>query len=375
MINAILEKAFSAGIDLRARLYNANLLRHFEFPVPVVSVGNISVGGTGKTPLVSFLLRELVARGSNPILLSRGYGRESQGLEIVPPKFEIPNAERIGDEPLLLKRRCPEATLLVHANRAAMALKNWEKLRGDVIVMDDAFQHWRATRNLDIVAVDISRLPSSTVLPVGRMREPISALRRADAIVFTRFDEVDLDVARKRCEFYLSHLDNAPQNTAWRRSKVEKPAVFLAKYKLNAIRNKAGENVPRAEFEKANLIGLAGVGNPASVRRLFDIQDLSLLDWLILPDHKVLDDSILQKLRGLKRKYSTTSPRFITTEKDFARWEEKWPDDLGDLWFLEVDHEFLPSFAENSLPSEWRHRFNQIDFPSSLASWLMENIS
>ncbi len=374
MIEAILSRAFFTGIGIRARLYNAKLLPHINFSLPVVSVGNISLGGTGKTPLVSFLLSEFISRGMNPILLSRGYGRKSQNLEIIPPKFEIPSADRIGDEPLLLKRRCPESTLLVHANRAAMAKKNWDKLRGDVIVMDDAFQHWQAVRDIDVVTVDISRKPSTALLPVGRMREPLSSLQRADAIVFTRFDEVDLEVAQKRCEYYLSYINGSPRNTAWRKSITQKTAAFLAKYRLNGYFSDDGTEVLSSKIAKANFIGIAGVGNPASVRRLIDLQGLNLLNWQILQDHKQLDLETIRSLRELKRKHAASSPQFITTEKDAFRWERSWPADLGSLWHIRVDHEFLPSFNEQTLPIEWQLRFPQIDFPSSVSSWLMEHI-
>lgn len=374
MIGDILGKVFTAGVGVRKKLYESRILSHLQFDVPVISVGNLSVGGTGKTPLVSHLLKELVARGKNPILLSRGYGRSSSDLKIIPPKFDVPNAATIGDEPLMLKRQCPEVTLLVHSQRARMAHRNWSTLRGDIIVMDDGFQHWQAVRDLDIVAIDISRKVNSALLPTGRNREPVTALRRADAIVLTRFDEIDLELARSRAEYYLKNLSGAPKNSSWRRSKLTTPAVFLTKYRVQGFFNLSSEQIPREAMERKNLVGLAGVGNPGSVKRLLQNQGISLLDWLIFPDHKQMTSEMLSELRSLKRKYSDDNMAFVTTEKDAVRWQDVWPKDLGALFYVAVEHEFIPSFSAGSFPDEWKERLTHLNFPAAFVPWVMESV-
>lgn len=375
MLSHLLGTAFSAAVRLRSQLYNAKLFSTVSFSVPTISIGNLSVGGSGKTPLVAALLKDIIGRGKTPILLSRGYGRLDTREQLIPPKFEVPGPGVIGDEPFMLKRKFPEAALVVHSDRASVAKRRWNELRGDVVVLDDAFQHWTATRNLDIVTIDLSKAMKDILLPVGQLREHWRALDRADALVFTRTDEIDPDLARRRSENFFSYLQTPPVDRPWRRSTVTNPAVFWSRYAIQGLYDKNGTKLEDSVWGNRNCIGIAGVGNPNSARRTFESIGISLINWRAYKDHQELNQSILRELRQLKRAHQDLEPVFITTEKDAARWEQAWPADLGELWHVKIDVEFATP-AELRFPLEdWQKRFPGIEFSHLFLSWIQGHIS
>ncbi len=173
---------------LRARngLYTASLLPRKQLSAPVISVGNITMGGTGKTPLVVYIAQRLLRLGYNPAILTRGYGRIEPGkIHILSPGDKASLPTRIlGDEPALIRRYAPEAFLGVASNRYMAGALIAQQLERPVYVLDDGFQHRRLRRDLDIVVLDGSRsLRTDRVFPRGTLREPLSGLRRCDMVV------------------------------------------------------------------------------------------------------------------------------------------------------------------------------------------------
>lgn len=161
---------YGVGVRVRNRLYDLGLKKTVRLPVPVVCVGNLTLGGTGKTPMVEWVARQLVELGRRPAVVSRGYGA--------------------GDEARVLEDNLPDVPHLCGPDRAAVALTAIEELEADCIVLDDGFQHRRLHRDLDLVLIDATRPPADDHLfPRGTLREPAGGLRRAGAVVFTRFDQ------------------------------------------------------------------------------------------------------------------------------------------------------------------------------------------
>lgn len=166
---------------LRRGLYRAGLLHSVRLPVPVVVVGNISVGGTGKTPLTLAIAHQLIERGMHPLIVSRGHGSSSHELRAVAPDSDAGN---VGDEPLLMARRglCPVWVGKDRAGAAQAGLK--ANPQCDVVLCDDGLQHYRLQRDFEIAVVDGERLfGNGWLLPAGPLREPAARLRTVDAVV------------------------------------------------------------------------------------------------------------------------------------------------------------------------------------------------
>jgi tetraacyldisaccharide 4'-kinase len=175
-----------AAVRARAAAYARGLLRAHRLPVPVVSVGNLTFGGTGKSPTVVALARDLVSRGRRPAVLTRGWGRlTDEPVVLIGPDAGV-TADRAGDEPLEIATRLPGVPVVVDGDRVRGAGRALE-LSADVLLLDDGFQHLRLARDLDLLLVDAGdpwgggRLP-----PLGRLREPVSALERASAVLVTK---------------------------------------------------------------------------------------------------------------------------------------------------------------------------------------------
>jgi tetraacyldisaccharide 4'-kinase len=183
---------YGVGVALRNRRYDEDPTASVKLPAPVASVGNLTVGGSGKTPFVAALARELLARGSPVAVLSRGYGRRKKSAFVLVSDGEtvLASAEDCGDEPLELARAVSGAAVAVGPDRAAAGREVLQRLGPRVLVLDDGFQHRRLRRDLDLVCFDAGEpLESLRLLPRGRLREPLESLSRAHAVVWTRWRE------------------------------------------------------------------------------------------------------------------------------------------------------------------------------------------
>lgn len=175
----------------RIALYERGVLAARRLNAPVISVGNLTVGGTGKTPCVAFLAQALRAEGLEVAILSRGYRRASRGRVEVSDGREIRcSPAEAGDEPYLLARSCPGVRVVVDPDRYAAGRWLEERARISVFLLDDGYQHLRLARDLNLLLWDGSELPAEArMVPFGRLREPLAGMARADAVIVTRTDE------------------------------------------------------------------------------------------------------------------------------------------------------------------------------------------
>ncbi len=192
VLAAPLSWLYGVGVSLRNRHYDRNPGASTRLPGKVVSVGNLTVGGSGKTPVVAALARELLGRGERVAVLSRGYGRRSKSAFVLVSDGNriLASAEDSGDEPLELARGTPGLAVAVGPDRAAVGRDLLDRLGPHVLLLDDGFQHRRLRRDLDLVCFD-AREPilSMRLLPRGRLREPLESLSRAHAVVWTRWSD------------------------------------------------------------------------------------------------------------------------------------------------------------------------------------------
>ena len=185
-------------LQLRNLAYDRKLLSSYPSSLPIISVGNIAVGGTGKTPTVDWLIKGFVGQGKKAAIISRGYGGSyREAVAVVSDGCQIKmTADRCGDEPLLLARRNPGCPVVVARRRTEGVRYVEDHFDVDVIVLDDAFQHRRLARDFDLVLLDAKDpFGNAWTLPGGKLRESKSALKRADALLLTRStDQTDLSI-------------------------------------------------------------------------------------------------------------------------------------------------------------------------------------
>lgn len=292
-------------VRLRVLAYQRRFLKSKALPRPVISVGNITTGGTGKTPTVIALARLFRQRGLRVAILTRGYQRKSTAAHVIVTADST--ADEVGDEPLFLwkslNQREPNAVeipVIVGSDRYASGLIALERFQPDLFLLDDGFQHIRLRRDCDLVLIDATNpFGGGRVLPAGFLREPVNHLARASAFVITRSDEV---------------ADCAPIVATLRRLNSAAP-VFFGVHAFDAL-HRLDENKPAdiSTLREKRLLAVCGLGNPASFHRLIRGCGLMLAATLDFPDHHWYAEEDIQNINAMIRQYEIDG--VFTTEKD-----------------------------------------------------------
>ena len=272
---ARLPVGFAAGA--RNRAYDRGFWKAARVPVPVVCVGNLTLGGTGKTPCVEYVARFYRDLGRQVAILSRGYGAKAG-----------PN-----DEAMVLEENLPDVPHLQGRDRVAIAMTAVEELESDVLVLDDGFQHRRLARDLDIVLVDATRpLDREYLFPRGLLREPVSSLKRAGAIVLTRVDQVDEALVAKQTAWLSERFPTTPIATAIH-APVELPTDF-----------------------RGTVVGaFCGLGNPEAFRRTLTDLGAEVREFRAYSDHHNYARDDVDELREWAAKLPADAA-IATTQKD-----------------------------------------------------------
>lgn len=244
---------YGAVARARLRLYRSGFLRSERVGAPVVSVGNLTTGGTGKTPLVEWTARALAREGLRACVLTRGYGRADESRRVVASDGARVLAEvaECGDEPRLLAERLLGAAAVV-CDRDRVAAARWarEELGSEVFVLDDGFQHLRIARDLDIVTLDATApWGGGHLLPRGRLREPVSGLARADCVIITRA-ELAADLEGLRAEVA--------------RVSVGRAAVFTSRVRTRGLKALSEAEVKLESVRVGTIGAFCAVGNPSA---------------------------------------------------------------------------------------------------------------
>jgi 3-deoxy-D-manno-octulosonic-acid transferase len=314
--------------------------RQRHLPVPVISVGNITMGGTGKTPCVLRLASELSRSGSKPGILSRGYGRSSPKEQLLLPAGASIPAEASGDEPqLFLKSGL--APVGIGADRFETGTVLQRTFGVDVLLLDDGFQHLRLARTIDLVLIDaLNPLGGSWVFPLGRLREPLAGLARADLFLITRADLTDL---------------SAPVEHYLRRWNPRAP-IFRARLQPEAwINSRTGARHPLSERPFERAAALCGLGNPSSFRRTLESLGVPLVDWIEFDDHHRYRPRELKGIESQARARGASA--LVTTAKDAVNLCEGADDLLAlPLYWLDVG---LVIEDEPAFLHEIRNRLNR----------------
>ena len=292
---------FGLALALRRFIYSCGFKKKTRLKTRVISIGNITLGGTGKTPLVEWIASRLVEKNRKVVILSRGYGR--------------------GDEVTLLAKKLKGVSILIGKDRASLGKEVVNNLKAEFILLDDGFQYWPLERHLEVVTLDsTSPIWKDRLLPAGTLRERLSNLKRAQVFVLTRVNNSDSDVTR-----WLEYLKNIKPQTS----------IFLTRHRPKEFINRKGEKFPTALVKDKDIIVFSGIARPAAFEETLKALGGKLLHSFRYPDHHYYTAADLAEIK----KITGEKVLIITTEKDLVRIEDGQLDDR--LLALAVEIEFL----------------------------------
>jgi tetraacyldisaccharide 4'-kinase len=308
---------YETAVRTRNKLFDAELLRTHSANVPVVSVGNMTTGGTGKTPFVAFVAHWFGEKGACVALLSRGYRA-------------LPGA--VNDEKLVLDLLCPGIPHVQNPDRVAGAQVAVRDHGAQLIVLDDGFQHRRLARDLDVVLVDaLCPWGYGAQLPRGLLREPATGLRRADIVVLTRADQCDEATRRKTIE----EIERARG----------KSGVVEVAYPPVRLRNSAGQTAEFSTLAGQPVMAFCGIGNPDGFRKTLGGCNLAVDDasFRTFPDHYHYTPTDLESLATQAARRGAQA--LLTTQKDLVKINQTH---LGavPLWAVEIGTKIVAGAEE-----------------------------
>ncbi len=305
-------------VGVRNRLYDLGLLKSHRANVPVVCVGNLTTGGTGKTPLVAWLAKVVGEKGLHTAILTRGYKAETK---------ETPHGVTTNsDEPAELAQGCPGVPVIVNGDRVAGAAEAVRNHSVQVLLMDDGFQHRRLGRDLDIVTIDATvPFGYGRLLPAGLLREPIGSLKRAGAVVLTRSDQVS--------EEKLSQIES--------RIRQVRPDLVLARsvHAPVGARQSDGPDIPLEELKGKKVFAFCGLGNPTAFFATVQACGCVLAGSQAFNDHHAYADHDLVDLCDTAR--SQGAELLLTTQKDWTKIAPlPKPEDVVPMAYLAIALQF-----------------------------------
>lgn len=309
-----LSHAYGALTRARAYGYQAGWLHSKQIPCPVISVGNLTVGGTGKTPLTWYLARGLCRQGYRVCILSRGYKgtAQKQGGVVSDGESLLMDVRAAGDEPLMMARFLPGVPVLVGGDRYRSGCRAWARFKPDLVLLDDGFQHLRLRRDLDLLLVDSQKpFGNGYLLPRGPLREPMAALRRADALIRTRWSpacgQTDL--------------------------RIQKPAgdrpVFRAEHhpRLDRLVENGQPSAPPPDILAGQAVfAFSGIADNQAFFNGLKAMGAGLCGALAFADHHFYDPADIKRIQQMAARAEARI--LVTTQKDFARLSHhpiQWP--------------------------------------------------
>ncbi len=329
-------------VRLRYALYDRGWLPVRKLPVPVISVGNLQMGGTGKTPLVIHLVRYYQSRGKRVGVLTRGYGRrEKKNVVVLKDGQLTPTADQVGDEPLLIYQHLQNGALGVGARRWEVATEMLRQITPDVIILDDGLQHRALHRDVDICLIDVTRWKHpGWLFPVSYFRDLPRVFRRVSAVILTKGEHHPERLAMVRQE--VRRYTRAP--------------LFTGTLQLVALRNlKTGVEVEWKRLAGQKFVVFSGIANPGHFLSTLQQEGLVIADYRIFSDHHTYTVEDVQSLVEVAREQQI--PHLLTTEKDAVKLEAfraSLPDSVN-LWVTVTEFHVEPeepwrAFLEQVVP-------------------------
>ncbi len=294
-----------------ARSYAWGLRRRYRLPCRVVSIGNLTLGGTGKTPLTMWVARWYQQQGWRVAVLSRGYGGRTADHPCVVSTGDDPlrTWRDVGDEPYLLAQELPGVPVLVGADRVRSGQYAYERFGAQVLVLDDGFQHHRLARDLDIVLIDATNpFGHGTLLPRGILREPLWALQRADAVVLTRVDltpETVPTVAERIRRWYA-----------------DRPIYQMTTTLLTVCEDASRRCGTAVQRPPRRVAAVVGIGNPEAFAATLTQCGWEVVALLVFADHHAYTKRDWRAIIDVARQHGANG--LVTTTKDAVRLAPSW---------------------------------------------------
>jgi tetraacyldisaccharide 4'-kinase len=326
---------------IRKWLYDSGILKTRKLPCPVICVGNLTTGGTGKTPAVIALSRILVENNHHPAILSRGYKRRSKAsvLVVSDGRSILATPEESGDEPYLIASTLKNVPVVVGADRYKSGICSAEHAGVNLFILDDGYQHLKLHRDINILLIDASNpCGNGYLLPKGILREPFNGISRADCVIVTRANEGNKNIAETLIRKYNRDVP-----------------IFYASYKTADITDPAGNSQGTDIIKGKKVFMFAGIANPGSFRRSIEDTGGMVIGELLYPDHYWYKNDDLNKI--IKEASRLSADAIITTAKDAVRLHGL---DLYDKTGLEM--KFLILHVEMMIDKgfrEWIRRSNE----------------
>ena len=326
---------YGAGVAMRNWFFDIGLLRSRKISVPVISVGNLSAGGSGKTPFVELLARRLMSAGRRVAIVSRGYKRESSGMLVVSNgAIQCAEASAAGDEPAQMAAKLLGVAVIVDKRRVRGASYAVERFGSTVIILDDGFQHRYLKRDLDILVLPVLEVEDpGWMLPAGDRREPLSSVKRASLIALSRCESIE--------QFQKAKLIVQE----W----TDRPIIGLTT-KVSAFRRASSRfSIDLGGIKGKTAVAFSGIGNPDSFSATLKTMGLEVKEHMVFPDHHVYRES---ELRSIESRLTETQADFcVTTEKDVARLSSRlsaYQDFLEKtpLFFVEIEQGVIAGDTE-----------------------------
>jgi len=306
----LLSLPYGWAVCTRSLLYSLQLLKTRTLPCPVISVGNITAGGTGKTPLVMALAMQLMGRGISVAILSRGYKGTQTSEPVVSDGWNLfLSPEQSGDEPFLMAQVCKGVPVLVGKDRFANGRVALRRFGMKGLLLDDGYQHLRLRRDLDILLIDSHiGFGDDHLLPRGILREPLSHLRRAHLFLLTKVEDLE---ASQGLEKRLREIHPGAE-------------VFHSHYQPMSLVDSRGKEEELDSLKGMKILALSGIANPDSFSALLRKCGTEIVSEAIFPDHHGYRP---EDLSSIKEK-SEGVDWIVTTEKDMLKLQGLGADDL-----------------------------------------------
>ncbi|NMW21443.1 MAG: tetraacyldisaccharide 4'-kinase [Chlorobiaceae bacterium] len=293
-------------VQLRNKLFDRKLSKAWKSPIPVVSIGNLTAGGTGKTPLVDWVVKYYLSIGCKPAIVSRGYLRESKGVQLVSDGQKIMLGSReAGDETAMLAWNNPDAIVVVSEKRkeaVTYITRYFAKRLPGVIILDDAFQHRAIERNLNIAIINTEEpFTKAKMLPEGRLREPLKNLSRADLIILNKITD------EERAGIIMREVEKTGRPVVKARIKTGELICFSGTFASSDEAPLPGS---------LNALAFAGIASPKSFLDILQKEGVTVAAHRFFRDHEAYSE---KKIRAICREAEKKELSLITTEKDYFR--------------------------------------------------------